>query len=244
MNHQDRVAIITGSAQGIGTAIARNMSAEGAAVVIADLNGEGASEVAESLPNALPVTVDTSSEDQVGALVDATIERFGKVDVLVNNAAIVPFTEWDDVDFAEWRRIMSVNLDGVFLTSRAVYPHMRDAGYGRIVNIASNAFVAGTPNLAHYVASKGGVVGFTRALATELGRYGITVNAVAPGLTETEGTVASPRAQAFDFVQSLQAIPRRAMAVDIAPAVSFLASEEAAWVTGSLLVVDGGHTRH
>ncbi|MCH8984554.1 MAG: SDR family oxidoreductase [Acidobacteria bacterium] len=244
MNHQDRVAIITGSAQGIGTAIARNMSAEGAAVVIADLNGEGASEVAESLPNALPVTVDTSSEDQVGALVDATIERFGKVDVLVNNAAIVPFTEWDDVDFAEWRRIMSVNLDGVFLTSRAVYPHMRDAGYGRIVNIASNAFVAGTPNLAHYVASKGGVVGFTRALATELGRYGITVNAVAPGLTETEGTVASPHAQAFDFVQSLQAIPRRAMAVDIAPAVSFLASEEAAWVTGSLLVVDGGHTRH
>lgn len=244
MNHQDRVAIITGSAQGIGTAIARNMSAEGAAVVIADLNGEGASEVAESLPNALPVTVDTSSEDQVGALVDATIERFGKVDVLVNNAAIVPFTEWDDVDFAEWRRVMSVNLDGVFLTSRAVYPHMRDAGYGRIVNIASNAFVAGTPNLAHYVASKGGVVGFTRALATELGRYGITVNAVAPGLTETEGTVASPHAQAFDFVQSLQAIPRRAMAVDIAPAVSFLASEEAAWVTGSLLVVDGGHTRH
>ena len=244
MNHQDRVAIITGSAQGIGTAIARNMSAEGAAVVIADLNGEGASEVAESLPNALPVTVDTSSEDQVGALVDATVERFGKVDVLVNNAAIVPFTEWDDVDFAEWRRIMSVNLDGVFLTSRAVYPHMRDAGYGRIVNIASNAFIAGTPNLAHYVASKGGVVGFTRALATELGRYGITVNAVAPGLTETEGTVASPHAQAFDFVQSLQAIPRRAMAVDIAPAVSFLASEEAAWVTGSLLVVDGGHIRH
>ncbi len=244
MNHQDRVAIITGSAQGIGTAIARNMSAEGAAVVIADLIGEGASAVAESLPNALPVTVDTSSEDQVGALVDATVERFGKVDVLVNNAAIVPFTEWDDVDFAEWRRIMSVNLDGVFLTSRAVYPHMRDAGYGRIVNIASNAFVAGTPNLAHYVASKGGVVGFTRALATELGRYGITVNAVAPGLTETEGTVASPHAQAFDFVQSLQAIPRRAMAVDIAPAVSFLASEEAAWVTGSLLVVDGGHIRH
>jgi 3-oxoacyl-[acyl-carrier protein] reductase/pyridoxal 4-dehydrogenase len=196
------------------------------------------------LPNAIAVTVDTSSEDQVGALVDETIEKFGKVDVLVNNAAIVPFTEWDDIDFAEWRRIMSVNLDGVFLTSRAVYPHMREAEYGRIVNIASNVFVAGTPNLAHYVASKGGVVGFTRALATELGRYGITVNAVAPGLTETEGTLASPHAQAFDFVQSLQAIPRRAMAVDIAPAVSFLASEEAAWVTGSLLVVDGGHTRH
>ncbi len=244
MKHQDRVAIVTGSAQGIGTAIAQKLSEEGASIVIADINGEGATEVAGSLPNAIAVTVDTSSEDQVGALVDETIEKFGKVDVLVNNAAIVPFTEWDDIDFAEWRRIMSVNLDGVFLTSRAVYPHMREADFGRIVNIASNVFVAGTPNLAHYVASKGGVVGFTRALATELGRYGITVNAVAPGLTETEGTLASPHAQAFDFVQSLQAIPRRAMAVDIAPAVSFLASEEAAWVTGSLLVVDGGHTRH
>lgn len=244
MKHQDRVAIVTGSAQGIGTAIARKLSEEGASIVIADINGEGATEVAGSLPNAIAVTVDTSAEDQVGALVDETIEKFGKVDVLVNNAAIVPFTEWDDIDFAEWRRIMSVNLDGVFLTSRAVYPHMREADFGRIVNIASNVFVAGTPNLAHYVASKGGVVGFTRALATELGRYGITVNAVAPGLTETEGTLASPHAQAFDFVQSLQAIPRRAMAVDIAPAVSFLASEEAAWVTGTLLVVDGGHTRH
>ncbi len=244
MKHEDRVAIVTGSAQGIGTAIARKLSEEGASLVIADINGEGATEVAGSLPNAIAVTVDTSSEDQVGALVDETIEKFGKVDVLVNNAAIVPFTEWDDIDFAEWRRIMSVNLDGVFLTSRAVYPHMREADFGRIVNIASNVFVAGTPNLAHYVASKGGVVGFTRALATELGRYGITVNAVAPGLTETEGTLASPHAQAFDFVQSLQAIPRRAMAADIAPAVSVLASEEAAWVTGTLLVVDGGHTRH
>jgi len=244
MKHKGRTAIVTGSAQGIGAAIAKKLSAEGASVVIADINAAGAAAVADSLPDALAVTVDTSSEDQVGAMVDTVMDRYGKVDILVNNAAIVPFTEWDEIDFAEWRRIMSVNLDGVFLTSRAVYPHMREAGYGRIVNIASNVFVAGTPNLAHYVASKGGVVGFTRALATELGRYGITVNAVAPGLTETEGTVGTPHAEAFDFVQSLQAIPRRGTPADIAPAVAFLASEEAAWVTGSLLVVDGGHTRH
>ncbi len=119
-----------------------------------------------------------------------------------------------------------------------------EAAYGRIVNIASNVVLAGTPNLAHYVAAKGGVFGFTRALATELGRYGITVNAVAPGLTASEGVLASPHADAFDFVVSLQAIPRRAIPADIAPAVAFLASEEASWVTGAMIVADGGHTRH
>ena len=121
---------------------------------------------------------------------------------------------------------------------------MRKPGYGRIVNIASNVVVAGTPNLAHYVASKGGVFGFTRAAARELGKYGITVNSVAPGLTETEGMLASPHAEAFDFVQMLQAIPRRGVAADIAPSVAFLASEEARWVTGQMIVVDGGHTHN
>jgi NAD(P)-dependent dehydrogenase (short-subunit alcohol dehydrogenase family) len=120
---------------------------------------------------------------------------------------------------------------------------MREAGYGRIVNIASNVVLVGTPNLAHYVAAKGGVFAFTRALATELGRYGITVNSVAPGLTETEGVLASPHAEAFDFVQMLQAIPRRGKAADIAPAVAFLASEEAGWITGQMIVADAGHTR-
>lgn len=244
MKLENRVAIVTGAAQGIGAAIAEKLSSEGASVAVTDVNEEGARGVAEGLSNALGIGVDVSSEEQVESMVSNVLEEFGKIDVLVNNAAIVPFTEWDDVDFEEWRRIMSVNLDGVYLTCRAVYPTMRDAGYGRIVNIASNVILAGTPNLAHYVAAKGGVFAFTRALATELGRYGITVNAVAPGLTETEGTLASPHAEAFDFVQSLQAIPRRAVAADIAPSVAFLASEEAGWVTGSMLVTDGGHTRH
>jgi pyridoxal 4-dehydrogenase len=241
---KDRVAIVTGGAQGIGRAIVDKLSAEGAVVAVADINGAGATEAAAAQPNAIGLTVDVSDPAAVSDMVAATVEQFGRLDILVNNAAIVPFTAWDDIDFAEWRRIMAVNLDGVFLTCRAASDEMRKAGYGRIVNVASNVIVAGTPNLAHYVAAKGGVFGFTRALATELGKYGITVNSVAPGLTETEGVLASPHAEAFDFVQSLQAIPRRGVAADIAPAVAFLASEEARWVTGSMLVVDGGHTRH
>jgi len=243
MKLQNRVAIVTGAGQGIGRAIAEKLSQEGASVVVADINAETATKTAAEIGGTAH-TVDVSSEEQVAGLVSATIASHGKVDILVNNAAIVPFTPWDDVDFAEWRRIMAVNLDGVYLTCRAVYPPMKEAGYGRIVNIASNAMLAGTPNLAHYIAAKGGVFGFTRALATELGRYGITVNAVAPGLTASEGVLASPHAGAFDFVQSLQAIPRRAIPADIAPAVAFLASDEASWVTGSMIAVDGGHTRH
>jgi 3-oxoacyl-[acyl-carrier protein] reductase/pyridoxal 4-dehydrogenase len=228
----NRVAIVTGAAQGIGKAVADKLTEEGATVVGADIQ-DGTS-----------MKVDISNEDEVKRMVDDTVAEHGKLDVLVNVAAIVPFTPWDDVTFDEWRRVMSVNLDGTFLTNHYAQKPMREAGYGRIVNIASNVVLAGTPNLAHYVASKGGVLAFTRALAREIGKDGVSVNAVAPGLTETEGVMASPHKEAFEFVQMLQCIPRRGVAADIAPAVAFLASEEAGWVTGQLLVADAGMTHN
>jgi pyridoxal 4-dehydrogenase len=244
MKLTDRVAIVTGAAQGIGRAIAEKLDAEGASVVVADLNADGAAEAAEALERGQGAEVDVSSEDSVGALVAKVLDEHGRVDTLVNNAAIVPFIPWEQVDLEHWRKIIDTNLTGVYLCSRAVWQPMREAGYGRIVNIASNTVLAGTPNMAAYVAAKGGVWGFTRALATELGPDGITVNAVAPGLTATEGVMESPHAEAFEFVQSLQAIPRRGESEDIAPTVAFLCSEEAAWVTGQMIAVDGGHTRH
>lgn len=240
---EHKVAIVTGAAQGIGKAIADRLAQDDVVVVIADVNEEKAREVARSL-GGLAVKTDVSNPADVTNLVKTVMDAYGRIDILVNDAAVVPFVRWEDLTLEEWRRVMSVNVDGLFLMCRAVGDEMAKAGFGRIINIASNVFVAGTPNLAHYVASKGAVIGFTRALAGEVGKYGITVNAVAPGLTESEGVMAGEHQHGFDYVVPMQAIGRRGLPKDIAPAIAFLASEEAGWVTGSLLVVDGGHTRH
>ncbi|MHA1565485.1 MAG: pyridoxal 4-dehydrogenase, SDR-type [Alphaproteobacteria bacterium] len=242
--YEDRVVIVSGAAQGIGRAIAERIGQEGATVVVVDINGDGAQATAEAIGGgAFAVTCDIGDPDSVNDLHKAVMGNGGRIDALVNAAAIVPFVAWDDLTFEEWRRIMRVNLDGLYLMCRASSDIMRKAKYGRIVNICSNALFAGTPNMAHYVASKGGVFGFTRALATELGGDKITVNAVAPGLTDTEGVQTTPHKDTFEFVEMLQAIKGRGEPADIAPAVAFLASEEAHWVTGQTLAVDGGMIR-
>ncbi len=240
---EQRVAIVTGAAQGIGAAIARELAADGHRVVVADLNLEGATAVAAEI-GGIAKQLDISDEATVARVVGEVVAELGRIDILVNNAGLVPFTPWEELDFTEWKRVFDVNVNGLFLMTRAVGDVMAEGGYGRIVNIASNTFVAGTPNCAHYVATKGAYIGFTRALAGEIGKNGITINAVAPGIIASEGVLAGPHAAGFDYVVPMQAFARRGVPSDIAPAVAFLASEKAGWITGQTLVVDGGHTRN
>ncbi|WP_378941255.1 SDR family NAD(P)-dependent oxidoreductase [Mesorhizobium sp. ANAO-SY3R2] len=240
-----RTALVTGSAQGIGKAIAKRLAADGATVVISDINAEGAKSAAASIGGkARAIAADVSDPASVKALF-SELETLGGVDILVNNASIVPFVAWDDVDLDHWRKIIDVNLTGTFLVTRAATDQMRAAKKpGRVINISSNTFFAGTPNMAAYVAAKGGVIGFTRALATELGKYNITANAVTPGLIESDGIKDSPHNQAFGFVEMLQAMPGKGQPEHIADVVAFLASDDARWITGQTLNVDAGMVRH
>jgi len=240
---EQRVAIVTGAAQGIGAAIAEELANDGHLVVVTDINESGAQAVAARI-GGVAKKLDVSSPEQVQQVIDEVVTELGRIDILVNNAALVPLTSWENITFEEWRRVMSVNLDGLYLMTHAVTAVMGKAGYGRIVNIASNTFVAGTPDCAHYVATKGASIGLVRGLAGELGKLGITINAVAPGIIASEGVLNGPHVAGFDFVVPMQAINRRGLPKDISPAVAFLASEKAEWITGQTLVVDAGHTRN
>lgn len=241
-----RTALVTGAAQGIGKAIAARLAADGANVIVSDVNADGAKAAAASIGSgAIAIAADISDAAAVSALFAEISERFGACDVVVNNASIVPFIAWDDVDLAHWQKIIDVNLTGTFLVSKAATDQMRAKGRaGRIVSIASNTFFAGTPNMAAYVAAKGGVIGLTRAMATELGKYGITANAITPGLIESDGVKDSPHNNAFDFVEMLQAMKGRGQPEHIADVVAFLASDDARWITGQTINVDAGMVRY
>jgi len=241
---EGRVAVVSGAAQGLGKAVARRLGEEGATIVSVDINGDGAAATAKAIGGAsFAQSCDIGDPDSVARLFSTVEAKAKKLDVLINVAAIVPFVPWDQLTFEEWRRVMRVNLDGLYLMCRAGSDLMRKNGYGRIVNFSSNSIFAGTPNMAHYVASKGGVLTFTRALATELGAYKITANSICPGLTDTEGVQKTPHKDAFGFVEMLQAIKGKGVPADIVPAVAFLASEEAHWITGQALNVDAGMVR-
>lgn len=241
-----RTALVTGAAQGIGKAIATRLAADGATVVVSDMNAAGAEAAAKVIGNgATAIAADISDPDAVASMFKEIEARTGGVDILVNNASIVPFVAWDDVDLAHWRKIIDVNLTGTFIVTRAATDQMRaKKKQGRVISIASNTFFAGTPNMAAYVAAKGGVIGFTRALATELGQYGITANAVTPGLIESDGVKVSPHNGAFEFVEMLQAVKGKGQPEHIADVVSFLASDDARWMTGQTVNVDAGMVRY
>jgi len=242
-----KVAIVTGGATGIGKAIALRLAQDGAAVVIADLEkfDRAAAEIAKATgAKTLGLEVDVSQEVGVSRMVSATVETLGRIDILVNNAALFSALElrpFEEIPIEEFRRVMEVNILGVWLCCRACVPHMRKGGYGRIVNLASGAPLKGVPHFLHYISSKGAVIAMTRGLAREVGKNGITVNSLAPGFTLSENVAKHEvHVRQGEMTKLTRAIQRDEKPEDLVGTVSFLASEDAAFITGQTLVVDGG----
>jgi len=207
--------------------------------------GRAAAVLREENPDVSPVAVDVTVEEAVRAAVDGVASTRGRIDVLVNNAGIYPHTPFEELTFAEWRRVLATNLDSVFLCSHAVFPAMKSQGYGRIVNISSAGFLVGEAGMTHYIASKGGVIGFTRALALAGGPHGITVNAITPGFIETPGVLEDPdELAAIDQFVEEQTVKRRGVPEDIAECIAYLVSPAASFITGQTVNVDGGHRFH
>jgi len=243
-----RVAIVTGGGHGIGKAYARRLAEEGAAVVIAELDAPAGECVAAEV-GGLAVRTDVLEEASVGEMARRTLERYGRIDILVNNAAIfatVPMSRapFDEIDPAEWDRMMAVNLRGTWLACRAVIPQMRKQRYGKIINISSGTALKGSASRIHYVTSKAGIIGFTRTLAMEVGKDNICVNCIAPGSTLSEENADESIVKYRQAAASTRALQRLQRPEDLVGAVAFFASADSDFITGQTLVVDGGACMH
>jgi len=248
---ENRVAIITGSAQGIGASYAKGLAAAGAKICVADvLDARSVAEdITEAGGQAISAYCDVTDPKSVQAMVAATIKAFGKIDILLNNAGIfatLPLKPFFEIESSEWDKVMAVNVRGVFECIKAVVPEMKKRKYGKIINIASGTVFKGVPMLLHYVTSKGAVVALTRAVARELGDDGILVNTLAPGLIMSEGVKNNPAwtgAHVSGNVAS-RAIKREALPEDLVGTAIYLSSADSDFVTGQVLVVDGGSVMH
>jgi NAD(P)-dependent dehydrogenase (short-subunit alcohol dehydrogenase family) len=245
MSHAPRVAVVTGAAAGIGRAYAERLAADGLVVAAVDLAppDDTVAAIGKAGGTAAGFTADVTDPQAVDDCVASICSTSGPPAVLVNNVGTYPVTKWDELTLDEFRRVMAVNLESAFLLCKACIPSMRAGDWGRIVNVTSRTFWLPVPDMAAYLASKGGVIGLTRALATELGAHNITVNVVAPGLTRTATMEASTADAVFAMTANMQVIKRTQEPEDLVGLVSFLASDDSAFMTGQTLMVDGGLIR-
>jgi NAD(P)-dependent dehydrogenase (short-subunit alcohol dehydrogenase family) len=243
----DKVIIITGAGQGIGREYAHAFAEAGAIPVIAEFdgpNGQGvASEIETKGGQVLAVETDVSSEESVKNMVEITLKKYGRIDILINNAAlfaVLPKCNFEQIPLDEWNRVLNVNVTGSYLCAKTVVPSMRQAGSGRIINISSGTVPQGAPGFMHYVTSKAAIVGMTRVMARELGDDNINVNAVMPGYTETEVDHASMDEEGQKAIQNMRILKRRGTPDDLIGIVMFLASPASSFITGQSLACCGG----
>ena len=251
MRLKDKVSIVTGAGQGIGAVYARKLAEEGASVVVADINETKAKAVAADITakghEAFALKTDVSDEQSTQALARQVSDRYGRIDILINNAAVfstIKTKPAEEISVEEWDGLMNVNLRGLFLCTKAVIPHMKAQKRGKIINISSGTAFNGKPYYIHYVTSKAGIIGFTRALARELGEYNIHVNCVTPGYTKTEIPRGTTTPEQLKAIANSTCLKRIGVPEDLAGVIVFLASSESDFMTGQTVNVDGGDNFH